>query len=89
MCSSSSAPKCRWQRLPVAAALLPLLLALALPQVSLAQQVAQSQYPALKSILSAWSPLVPAMNATWLNGSLPCASWFGLKCDALGQVTSL
>ncbi|GJP53602.1 hypothetical protein CLOM_g12756 [Closterium sp. NIES-68] len=76
--------------LPVA--LFPLALVLLLlafpPQHASAQTVADSQLTALSAIAAAWGRNLTVMNQTWVAGR-ECSTWFGLACNALGQVTSL
>ncbi|CAI5959345.1 unnamed protein product [Closterium sp. NIES-65] len=52
-----------------------------------AQPVANSQQPALRAIADAWGPYIPLTNSWFVAAD--CAQWEGLKCNAMGQVTSM
>ncbi|CAI5534266.1 unnamed protein product, partial [Closterium sp. Naga37s-1] len=72
-------------------AVLPLALFLVLActlQCASAQPVASSQLTALTAIAAAWGRNLTALNQTWVAGK-ECSTWFGLSCNAMGQVTSL
>ncbi|CAI7771028.1 unnamed protein product [Closterium sp. NIES-53] len=43
---------------------------------------------ALTAIAAAWGRNLTALNQTWVAGK-ECSTWFGLSCNAMGQVTSL
>ncbi|CAI5497984.1 unnamed protein product [Closterium sp. Naga37s-1] len=43
---------------------------------------------ALTAIAAAWGRNLTAVNQTWVAGK-ECSTWFGLSCNAMGQVTSL